>query len=171
MCKIWRLDKEKLLLECLELTNTGDDGKIEISGFGTTSAKIYIENVGGTMCCKTLKNELKQSTAKLLGKTSIVFQHDLAPWDTSDTVRHKIDKMKLNVLDWPSKSSDLNPIEMLWSILDEKLASEPIYSKSALINRLQEEWNSIDQELCIKLVDSMPERIRKCLRAKGGHFL
>ena len=174
-CKIWRLDKEKLLPGCLELINTGDGGKIGIwggiFGFDTTSARIFIENMDDTMYCKILKNELKQSMASLPEKTSIVFQHDLAPWHISDTVRHKIDKMKLNVLDWPSKSSDLNPIKMLWSILDEKLASRPIYSKSALINRLQEEWNSIDQELYIKLVDSMPERIRKCLRAKGGHFL
>ena len=40
------------------------------------------------------------------------------------------------------------------------------------MKRLQEEWdNNIDQELWIKLVESMPERIQKCLKAKGGHFL
>ena len=63
--------------------------------------------------CKILKNELKQSMAKLPGKTSIIFQHDLASWHTSDMVKDKIAKMKLNVLDWSSKSPDLNPIEML----------------------------------------------------------
>ena len=46
-----------------------------------------------------------------------------------------------------------------------------MYSKAALIDRLQEEWNLIDENLCMKLIDSMPERIRKCLKAKGGHFL
>ena len=35
---------------------------------------------------------------------------------------------------------------------------------------LQEECNNIDQDLCIKLIESMPERIKKCLKAKGGHF-
>ena len=94
---------------------------------------------------------------KLPGKTSIVFQDDWALCHILDIVKDKIAKMKLKVLDWPLKSSDLNPIEMLWSILDKKLASKPIYSKSTLFIRLQEEWNSIDQELCIKLVDSMPE--------------
>ena len=113
MYKIWRLDKEKLLPECLGLINTGDGGKTGISGFGTTSAKIYIENMDGTMSCKILTNELNQLMAKLPGKTSMVFQHDLAPWHTSDMVKDKIAKMKLNVLDWPSKSPDLNPIEML----------------------------------------------------------
>ena len=119
MVKIWRLDKEKLLPEYLELTNTGNDGKIGIwggiSGFSTTSAKMYIGNMDDTngKYCKILKNELKQSMVKLPGKTSIVFQHDLASWHTSDMVKDKIAKMKLNVLDWSSKSPDLNPIEML----------------------------------------------------------
>ena len=60
---------------------------------------------------------------------------------------------------------------MLWCILDKKLASEPIYSRAALIDRLQEERNHIDQDSCIKLVESMSECIRKCLKAKGGHLL
>ena len=51
----------------------------------------------------------------------------------------KIAKLKLDLLDWAPKSSDLNPIEMLLSILDEKLASKPIYSKAALMDHLQEE--------------------------------
>ena len=86
MCKIWCLDKEKLLQECLDLTNKGDDGKTEIWGgisdFGTTTAKIYIETMDGAMYCKILTNELNQSMAKPRGKTSIVFQHDLTPWHT-----------------------------------------------------------------------------------------
>ena len=48
---------------------------------------------------------------------------------------------------------------------------KPIYSKAALIDRLEEEWNNIDKDLCIKLVESMSERIHKCLKAKEGHFL
>ena len=39
------------------------------------------------------------------------------------------------------------------------------------MERVQEEWENIDEELCIKLVESMSERIQKCLKAKDGHFL
>jgi transposase len=174
-CKIWRLEKEKLLPECLQQTNTGDGGKVGIwggiSGFGTTAAKIYTENMNGQLYCDILQKELKRSMAKFPKKIKIIYQQDLAPWHTSKIVKDKIVKLKLNVLDWAPKSPDLNPIEMLWSILDKKLASKPIYSKSALTDRLQQEWNNIDQDLCIKLVESMPERIQKCLKAKGGHFL
>ena len=41
-CKVYRLEKEKLLTECLQQTNTGDGGKVGIwggiSGFGMTNA-------------------------------------------------------------------------------------------------------------------------------------
>jgi len=104
-------------------------------------------------------------------KNEVFFQQDLAPWHTSNIVKDKIAKLKLNVLDWAPKSPDLNPVEMLWSILDKRLASKLMFSKGALIDRLQEEWSRIDKDLCIKLVESMPERIRKCLKAKGWHFL
>ncbi|CAF2016844.1 unnamed protein product [Rotaria magnacalcarata] len=174
-CKIWRLEKEKLLPECIQQTNTGDGGKVGIwggiSGFGATAARIYMENMDGKLYCDVLQHQLKHSMAQIPKTTKILFQQDLAPWHTSNIVKEKIAKLRLDVLDWAPKSPDLNPVEMLWSILDKKLASKPMYSKAALMDRLQEEWDNVDQDLCIKLVESMPERIRKCLKAKGGHFL
>ena len=86
-------------------------------------------------------------------------------------MKEKIANLKVDVLDWAPERVDLNPMEMLWSILDKKFASKPIYSRAASIDRLQEEWNNLDQDSCIKLVESMLERIEKCLKAKGGHFL
>ena len=174
-CKIWRLEKEKLLPKCLQQTNTGDGGKVgiwgAISDFGTTNARIYTENMNGHLYCDVLQNEVKQFLAKTPATTKMLFQQDLAPWDTSNMVKEKIVKLKLNVLERAPKSPDLNPVEMLWSILDKKLTTKPIYSKVALIERLREEWNNVDKDLCVKLVESMSERIQKCLKAKGGHFV
>ena len=39
------------------------------------------------------------------------------------------------------------------------------------MERLKEELDHIDQELCIKMIEPMTERIHKCLKAKGEHFL
>ena len=174
-CKIWRLKKKKLLPKCLQQTNTGDGGKVgiwaAISGFGTLNARIYTENINDQLYCDVLQNEVKQFLAKTPATAKMIFQQDLAPWHTSNMAKEKIVKLKLNVLEWAPKSSDLNPVEMLWSILDKKLTTKPIYSKAALIERLQEEWNNIDKDLCVKLIESMPERIQNCLKAKGGHFV
>ena len=59
---------------------------------------------------------------------------------------------------------------MLWSILDKRLTSRPIYSRAALMERLQEEWGNIDQDLCIKLVESMPETNTKVFKGKRWTF-
>ena len=109
--------------------------------------------------------------AQMPKTVKFVSQQDLPLWRISTIVKEKIASLKKDVLDWALKRPDLIPIEMLWSILDKKLASKPIYSRAVLIDRLQEESNNIDQDSCIKLVEFMPEHIRKCLKAKGGHFL
>ena len=47
-------------------------------------------------------------------------------------VKAKMKKTKLKALDWPVKSPDLSPIEFVWSILDKKLMTTPIYNKATL---------------------------------------
>ena len=124
-CKIWGLEKEKLLSECIQQTNTGDGGKVDIwggiSGFGATAARIDMENMDGKLHCDVLQHQLKHSMAQIPKATKILFQQDLAPWQRSNIVKEEIAKLKLDVLDWAPKSPDLNPIEMLCSILDKKL--------------------------------------------------
>ena len=87
--------------------------------------------------CDVLQNEVKQLVAKIHEQGKIVFQQDLAPCHTSNIVKEKIVKPRLGVLDWAPKMPDLNPVEMLWSILDKKLTTKPCHSKATLIDRLQ----------------------------------
>ena len=62
-CKIWCLEKEKLLSKYLQQTYADDDGNVgiwvDISGFGTTNAKIYTENMHGELYYDVLQNEMK----------------------------------------------------------------------------------------------------------------
>ena len=82
-CKIWRLEKEKLLPQCLQQTNTGDSGKVGIWGgisdFGATSAEFYTKNMNVELYCNVLQNEVKQYLAKTLAQEKMVLQQDLTP--------------------------------------------------------------------------------------------
>ena len=100
-----------------------------------------------------------------------MFQQDFAPWHTSKLVSEKIVKMKLIMLEWVTKSPNLNPVEQLWSIIDKRIGAPPIYTKAQLRERLKKKWSCIDQQLSFNLIDSMSDRIQKCLKAKGGHFI
>ena len=103
--------------------------------------------------------------------SSYTFQQDLAPWHTSKLIQEKTAKLKLDVLEWPAKSLDLNPIEILWSILNKKLAAKPIYSIVELRQRLEGKWNDIRQLSGFNLIDWMPDRVLKCLKLKESYFM
>ena len=100
--KIWRIDDERLLPDCIQQMNTGDDGKAGISADGTTAARIFEETMNGTLYCDVLQQELTQSMRKLRNKSAYMSQQDLAPCRTSKFVQEKMAKLKLNVLEWPS---------------------------------------------------------------------
>jgi hypothetical protein len=72
---------------------------------------------------------------------------------------------------WPSKCADLNPIEHLWCLLKRKLKSYAEEPKGIqeLWERVQEQWDNIDNCECEKLIESMARRVEGVMRARGGY--
>lgn len=56
--------------------------------------------------------------AEFGGLDGIVFQQDNARWHTANIVREYLASKNVRVLNWPSKSPDLNPIELVWAYLE-----------------------------------------------------
>ena len=74
-----------------------------------------------------------------------------------------------NVFDWPGCSPDLNPIENLWSILDEAVYCEPMPTTIVqLKKRVEKAWANLDLILLQKLAISMEHRIEICVANNGG---
>lgn len=124
------------------------------------------------MYCEILKQGYLRSV-RMHGKSlkDVVFQHDNDPKHTAKITKQYIKTRRIRVLDWPSMSPDLNPIENLWSILKRQLNqydSEP-NGMSELWDRVEHEWSKISQETCKKLIESMPRRIYAVIKAKGSY--
>jgi DDE superfamily endonuclease/Transposase len=119
-----------------------------------------------------LKDSLVESMEKLdLDPATSCFQQDNDPKHTSDHAWEWFQEEELTVLEWPSQSPDLNPIEHLWEHLKRQLLKYPKPPSGCheLWDRLVEEWNKIPPETCQGLIESMPRRVAAVLKANGGH--
>ena len=86
------------------------------------------------------------------------FQQDNASARTSNYTRTFFSDTDINVLDWPSRSPDLNPIENLWGVLVSKTCKDfrQFDDAESLKQAIGLPWDSVDGELLLKLARSMP---------------
>ena len=119
------------------------------------------------MYCKILQQIMIPSLQKLGYRA--VFQHDNDLKHTSKTTTALLKRPRVKVMDWPSMSPDLNPIEHLWGILKRWVEVCKVSNICQLCNVVMEEWKSILVATCEVLVNSMPRRLKAVLDNDGGH--
>ncbi|GFV81498.1 DDE_3 domain-containing protein [Trichonephila clavipes] len=78
----------------------------------------------------------------------------------------------LERMEWPARSSDLNPIEHLWDYLGREVAAlnPPPRSLHELKQGLLCVWSSLPIPVSDNLINSMGNRCRQCIQVRGGHI-
>jgi len=71
------------------------------------------------------------------------------------------------VMDWPSNSPDLNPIENLWGIVKNNVERRMPKNLGELESFMVEEWNRIPESMLINLVGSMKQRCELIIEKNG----
>uniref|UniRef100_A0A8L0DSZ3 Tc1-like transposase DDE domain-containing protein n=1 Tax=Oncorhynchus mykiss TaxID=8022 RepID=A0A8L0DSZ3_ONCMY len=100
-----------------------------------------------------LKQHLKTSVRKLKLGHKWVFQMDNDPKHTSKVVVKWLKDKKVKLLEWPSQSPDLNPIDNLWTELKKCARARRPTNLTQLHQLCQEEWAKIHPTYCGKLVE------------------
>lgn len=169
--KVWRKAGEEYQEKCLMPTVKHGGGGVLLWGCMTAKGVGEIHFINGIMdsqvYCDILKAKMLP-TLRSLGRQGL-FQQDNDPKHSSRMTKAFLKKEKVKVMEWPSMSPDLNPIEHIWGVLKRKVSERKPKNITELKEVIQEEWKGISTETCQTLVYSMPRRICAVLNNKGGH--
>lgn len=144
-------------------------GCMSAAGVGSLWFMPKDSTINSAVYLKILQEHLPTQMARL---NCDVLQQDGAPSHSARSVKVWLQAEGVRLLEkWPGSSPDLNPIERCWAELKKKVSKLRPTSEADLVSKIQKVWReNITVRYCRKLVHSMPERISKILRAKGGHI-
>lgn len=132
-----------------------------------------LEKIDGIMTADSyiaiLKRNLKESARKVGLEKKFIFQQDNDPKHTAHKTTAYFRASRTKLLEWPPQSPDLNPIENLWSILDQNVDKGDVTNRDKLFEALEKAWMNINPQHIRNLVESMPRRLQSVIEAKGGH--
>lgn len=169
---VWRRPAERFNPECMQGT-IKHDKKINVWSCFCASGVGAFYRVRGILekeqMCQILIHYGVPSGKRLLGNdlSSWYFQQENDPKHTSHRVQNYIKNKKLQALEWPAQSPDLNPIENLWSILNFSTKDRAPQNEEELFEILEEAWDNVGTDLLEKLVESMPTRYQAVIDNNG----
>ena len=142
-----------------------------ISSKGTGMFEFIEKTLNSDGYIKILDGKLLNSCEKLeINAEDLIFQQDNAPRHTSKVLKKYFADKKIEVMDWPANSADLNPIENLWSLIKYKIIKSKPQIKRELIENFIKLWNEhfSDPTTIQNLIQSMPKRCKEVIKNKGN---
>ncbi len=96
-----------------------------------------------------------------------VFQQDNAKPHTAAITTAWLRSRRVRVLNWPTCSPDLLPIENIWRIIKRKIRQRQPQTLQQVETYIRQKWDQIPTPKLQKLITSMPRRLQTVLKRRG----
>lgn len=178
--RLWRKPSEKYDKDCIGPTLQMGGGSVMfwgvISFWGVGPLVPVTNSMNSDEYVEVLaKHYVPWIQGLMVKRTShgppLKFQQDNCSIHKSGFSKWWMNTHNFDVMDWPSRSPDLNPIENLWDILDRRVRKRAVLPKNLkeLETAVLEEWQDIPLTILHHLYESMDRRINGCLNSDGYH--
>ena len=127
-------------------------------------------------CNNLLRRMIPEMNDLVKGKNKHLFLQDGARAHTARISLEMLrDENRLQLLEptnWPPNSPDLNPVDYsIWGTLERNVyRGRKITDLKTLKSAIVEEWAKIPQEAISRSIDVFRSRLRKVIKAEGGHI-
>ena len=153
----------------LRPTVHSSSGKITVWGGFTADGPRPLHRIQGNLNAAGYIAILTEHVLPLnLPGQGTMFQQDNATCHTAATTRRFFETNGIELLPWPAQSPDLNPIENVWSYIQQRVDLHEIHGFEQLWNVTLRVWNEMPADYLQNLINSMPRRIREVIAAHGG---
>ena len=140
-CRIWFSDESRFLLQkrdgrirvyrrrnehftssCVQEVDSYCGGSVMMLAVISNDTKTELVHVPGNLTAVRYKDEILQPhLMHVVDRQRELFQQDNPRPHTARLTRDYLEQNNINVLPWPSKSLDLNPIGHIWDNLDKRV--------------------------------------------------
>ena len=152
--------------------NMGGGGLMLWGSFGQhgKSDLVFIEGKMNAAKYRKVLQEHLVHIGQKIGGPLWVFQQDNAPIHRANVNHTWFQTKGIRVLEWPSYSPDLNPMENIWASLSRRVYSEgkQYNNKEDLKKAILTSWKKISIFECRNLINSMPNRLFELIKVNGA---
>ena len=160
---------EEFKEHCIIPTVKHGGGSIMVWGWLSAAEVGRLERISTSMDSELYQITLQHHLLPMLAQSPHIFQQDNARPHTSRSTRRWFTDHEIEVLEWPSQSPDLNPIENLWDIISRRLQCQTWRKPDELWQKILDIWTALPTDILHGLIASMPSRLQAVISARGGH--